>query len=121
MGIKVKPLSKNKKKKAKTKSRKPLSRRFKRPKRTEEVFHKHEELTLEELDRLLEEDIKVRPTEPIREWERPVDPWHKDDKEKGVYRDSEGDIIEIDVASGGMITKNYAKGGGVRKAKFIDS
>ena len=118
MGIKVKPQSKNKKKKAKTKSRKPLSRRFKRPKRT------YEEMTLEELDRLLEEEnesIKVIPTEPVREWERPVDPWHKDDKEKGVYRDSEGDIIEIDVASGGMITKNYAKGGGVRKAKFIDS
>ena len=110
MGIKVKPLSKNKKKKAKTKSRKPLSRRFKRPKRM------YEEMTLEELESLEKEDM-----EPIREWEQPVDPWYKDDKEKGVYRDSEGDIIGIDVASGGMITKNYAKGGGVRKAKFIDS
>jgi len=114
MGIKVKPQSKNKKKKAKTKSRKPLSRRFKKPKRM------YEGMTLEDLESLEKEDF-VEDMEPIREWERPVDPWYKDDKEKGVYRDSEGDIIGIDVASGGMITKNYAKGGGVRKAKFIDS
>ena len=74
-------------KKARKRSRIPLSKRFKVPRKMAE----------DQLDRLIK------------------------DREKGIRRDFEGNIVEIGVASGGTIKKNYAHGGSVRKAKFKDS
>ena len=53
-----------------------------------------------------------------------------DDKDMGITKRKtlpsrgsgwKADIAEVEVASGGMLKKNYANGGGVRKAKFMDS
>ena len=115
---------------AKTKAKKNESKKSKEAtkKKEEELEEELRDLMdripdprgLEELEEFKDEDTPVFPRER-GEWKPPVDPLHKDDKEKGVYRDHKGDIDRIDLASGGTIKKNYAKGGGVRKAKFTDS
>tara|TARA_R110002110_G_scaffold248471_1_gene464632 strand:+ start:397 stop:669 length:273 start_codon:yes stop_codon:yes gene_type:complete len=90
-------MAKKNSKKARKRSRIPLSKRFKLP-------------------RKMAEDQIIRLLREAKEMEEDLY-----SPEQGIKKDSEGNIVEIGVASGGMIQKNYANGGGVRKAKFIDS
>ena len=112
-------------KKARKRSRIPLSKRFKVPRKMAE----------DQLDRLIkehedrhrirdDEDSPMMELEPLEGMDRNhsgIDLVNPDDREKGIRRDFEGNIVEIGVASGGTIKKNYAHGVSVRKAKFKDS
>ena len=106
---------------AKTKAKKNES------KKSKEAAKKKEEELEEELRDLMDRIPDPRGLKDLEEqrergeWKPPVNPRHAEDKQKGVYRDHKGRIDRIDLASGGTIKKNYANGGGVRKAKFKDS
>tara|TARA_R100001594_G_scaffold142867_1_gene190228 strand:+ start:376 stop:759 length:384 start_codon:yes stop_codon:yes gene_type:complete len=78
------------------------------------------EPTIEERLYEAEKTIKRwKKEEREEEAKKEINRW-EDDTSMGQKYDDEGNLIEIEAADGGYI-KKYAYGGGVRKAKFVDS
>ena len=98
--------------KAKKRPRRPWLNKKKKNTKTEneELKERIRELEKQQLLWKLEEDMEE--AERKKGEIRP-------DESQGQKYDKEGNLIEIKAADGGYI-KQYAHGGGVRKAKFMD-
>ena len=103
------------------------------PKIKEQAKKLKEKGEIKLLEKKLRDAVTRKPTveQRLHEAEKQINKWKEEEREEeadilpldtsmGQKYDDEGNLIEIEAADGGYI-KKYAHGGGVRKAKFMDS